>query len=90
MNLKILLISVHPFFIYISPTSELHKELPSRRRGRGKSGGRPARGRGKRQEQEAPLLVQVKEEPVDTTIYIKSEPADVYCMSPVKKAERIR
>ncbi|XP_063883376.1 myoneurin-like isoform X1 [Scylla paramamosain] len=71
---------------------EMHKELPSRRKGRGKPGGRTssARGRGNVHGQPAAPLVQVKEEPIDRTIYIKSEPADMFCPSPVKKAERIR
>lgn len=36
-------------------------------------------------------MVVVKEEPVDTpALFIKSEPEDMFCPSPVKKAERIR
>lgn len=71
---------------------EMHKELPSRRRGRGRPGARNPKGRGigRGREAPAPALVQVKEEPQDPTIYIKSEPADMYSLSPVKKAERIR
>lgn len=69
---------------------EMHKDLPSRRRGRGKPGARVARGRGRGRGQGVPGLMQIKQEPVDTTIYIKSEPSDMYCPSPVKKAERIR
>ncbi|KAG0710020.1 hypothetical protein GWK47_023659 [Chionoecetes opilio] len=67
----------------------MHKELPSKRRGRGKPGGRSVRGRGNGQGREPPVQVQIKEEPIDSTIYIKTEPSDMFSLSPVKRAERI-
>ncbi|XP_069172884.1 myoneurin isoform X2 [Procambarus clarkii] len=69
---------------------EMHKELPTRRRGRGRPSGSRGRGRGRPRGRGIHEFVQIKEEPIDNAVYIKSEPEDMYCPSPVKKAQRIR
>lgn len=71
---------------------EMHKELPPRRRGRGRpsGGGSRGRGRGRARTHEIENFVQIKEEPIDSAVFIKSEPDEMFCPSPLKRAQRIR